>query len=330
MLYKQALVVLGIKENLDERDVKKRYRYLMHKVHPDTFAVNKASYKYSAQEINEAYSVVIEHIKNREDADNARFNYEKNPDMGSFSEEDYENYEKGYSWDAQENENAYMKRNIYHYAEGYDGNIIGSFKIASGRYIWKTEEDFPLFIKSIFECSEAILNESDRKSQREKSRAERTIIQAQLAYLLAQQFINATDTLKKLIPPFEADNSDIFYIASMLELPENAPFVRAGMTLYPKELRNHRLYLSNKAGNEVGYISFKDDRMYYIIIPMLEQKRALVKIEISRKQDRLNTKTGSKYKNVDFWVKVPHKNDGTFPENINMQIAALIKKYEKM
>lgn len=277
MLYKQALVVLGIKENLDERDVKKRYRYLMHKVHPDTFAVNKASYKYSAQEINEAYSVVIEHIKNREDADNTRFTYEKNSDMGSFS-----------------------------------------------------EEDFPLFIKSIFECSEAILNESDRKSQREKSRAERTIIQAQLAYLLAQQFINATDTLKKLIPPFEADNSDIFYIASMLELPENAPFVRAGMTLYPKELRNHRLYLSNKAGNEVGYISFKDDRLYYIIIPMLEQKRALVKIEISRKQDRLNTKTGSKYKNVDFWVKVPHKNDGIFPENINMQIAALIKKYEKM
>lgn len=249
----------------------------MHKVHPDTFAVNKASYKYSAQEINEAYSVVIEHIKNREDADNTRFTYEKNFDMGSFS-----------------------------------------------------EEDFPLFIKSIFECSEAILNESDRKSQREKSRAERTIIQAQLAYLLAQQFINATDTLKKLIPPFEADNSDIFYIASMLELPENAPFVRAGMTLYPKELRNHRLYLSNKAGNEVGYISFKDDRLYYIIIPMLEQKRALVKIEISRKQDRLNTKTGSKYKNVDFWVKVPHKNDGIFPENINMQIAALIKKYEKM
>lgn len=249
----------------------------MHKVHPDTFAVNKASYKYSAQEINEAYSVVIEHIKNREDADNTRFTYEKNSDMGSFS-----------------------------------------------------EEDFPLFIKSIFECSEAILNESDRKSQREKSRAERTIIQAQLAYLLAQQFINATDTLKKLIPPFEADNSDIFYIASMLELPENAPFVRAGMTLYPKELRNHRLYLSNKAGNEVGYILFKDDRLYYIIIPMLEQKRALVKIEISRKQDRLNTKTGSKYKNVDFWVKVPHKNDGIFPENINMQIAALIKKYEKM
>ena len=65
MLYKQALVVLGIKENLDERDVKKRYRYLMHKVHPDTFAVNKASYKYSAQEINEAYYSKMQEIMDK-------------------------------------------------------------------------------------------------------------------------------------------------------------------------------------------------------------------------------------------------------------------------
>ena len=44
-----------------------------------------------------------------------------------------------------------------------------------------------------------------------------------------------------------------------------------------------------RSGKEAGYISFKDDRLYYVLIPILEQKRAMVKIEVSSKQDRHNT-----------------------------------------
>lgn len=35
-----------------------------------------------------------------------------------------------------------------------------------------------------------------------------------------------------------------------------------------------------RSGKEAGYISFKDDRLYYVLIPILEQKRAMVKISI--------------------------------------------------
>ena len=59
-----------------------------------------------------------------------------------------------------------------------------------------------------------------------------------------------------------------------------------------------------RSGKEAGYISFKDDRLYYVLIPILEQKRAMVKIEVSSKQDRHNTMGEKKYKNIDLWVKI--------------------------
>ena len=56
-----AYKILGLKHNADKNMIKKRYRYLMHQVHPDANlsknpAQKKSDFKYSAQEINEAYS----------------------------------------------------------------------------------------------------------------------------------------------------------------------------------------------------------------------------------------------------------------------------------
>lgn len=116
----------------------------------------------------------------------------------------------------------------------------------------------------------------------------------------------------------------------MLEMLANAPFLRAGMTLYPQSLKNHRLYLKTKSGNAAGYISFRDDRLYYIIIPLLEQKRAQVKVQIATRQDKNNTRHNVKYKNLDFWIKISDNNSGTFPESINMQIEEILTKYSKM
>ena len=117
---------------------------------------------------------------------------------------------------------------------------------------------------------------------------------------------------------------------SMLEVMQGAPFIKAGMTLYPSGIRRHRLYLMTKSGQEAGYVSFCDDRLYYILIPILEQKRALVKIEVSRKQDRLNTRQPNKYKNLDLWIKMKDNDDNKVPENINMQIEKKKKKYRSI
>lgn len=123
------------------------------------------------------------------------------------------------------------------------------------------------------------------------------------------------------------DAANVFYVGAMLEMLPESGFIKAGMKLFPAGIKKHRLYLMTRSGKEAGYISFKDDRLYYVLIPILEQKRAMVKIEVSSKQDRHNTMGEKKYKNIDLWVKIG--NDATFPENINMRIEDLLNRYRE-
>lgn len=62
-----AYEILGLTPKADKKAIKKRYRYLMHHVHPDSGAFKAASgksydYRYSAQEINAAYSFLYKMI----------------------------------------------------------------------------------------------------------------------------------------------------------------------------------------------------------------------------------------------------------------------------
>lgn len=348
MYIKQAYEILGVTDNADRNEIKRKYRELMHKVHPDACAHNtdtqqddihnSDSYDYSAYEINEAYSVICEYIdSSSKKTFNTGYSFYDSHEYGNnmdshfqYSDWSASSDKREYGWDATENDNAYCNRSIYHYVEDYDGRNIGSFKIAHGRYIWTVEEDFKLFIRSIFECSEKLLGDIERQLDKSCDADKKLVIQAELAYLIAQQFIAATDTLGKILTSLESDDSEIFYVESMLEVMHGAPFIKAGMTLYPSGIRRHRLYLMTKSGQEAGYVSFRDDRLYYILIPILEQKRALVKIEVSRKQDRLNTRQPNKYKNLDLWIKMEDNDDNKFPENINMQIEELLKKYRSI
>ena len=268
----QAYKILAVPQSADIKVIKKKYKKLMLKVHPDLLKSGKNTYQYSAQEINEAYSIIIKNLSDNKMSD--YFNNSSNDNYSSeytYYEEYYQDYNTyasdGSNWDAPVNDNVYTSR---------------------------------------------------------------AVIKAQLAYLLAQQYIDATYTLNELITPVKQNNAQIFYIDSMLEMPANAPFLRAGMTLYPQSLKNHRLYLKTKSGNAAGYISFRDDRLYYIIIPLLEQKRAQVKVQIAARQDKNNTRHNVKYKNLDFWIRISDNNSGTFPESINMQIEEILTKYSKM
>ena len=148
-----------------------------------------------------------------------------------------------------------------------------------------------------------------------------------LFYLLAQQFMDASETLKLLVKPSVKETCNIYHIPAMLELSLLAPALPAGATLCPAAITRHRLYLKTDDGQNVGYLSFHDDRMYYIVIPLFEQKRAQVKIRIAKEQQQRKSRNSSRYKNLDFWLKVPHTTSSTFPENISLQIKSLLYDY---
>lgn len=329
----QAYEILDVSVNADTKELKKKYRQLMHRVHPDSGAFNRQKYPYSAQEINEAYEVLCRAAKEKNTEERESYGEAGSRQAASRADRhkkyDHERREADGKWNAPQNPNAYRKRKIFHKLEDVDGNAIGVVEIAEGKYLWNLEEDFTLFMKSIFECSERLLSEIDRECGEQKQQAVRLRFQAELAYLLAQQFVDAGGVLEKLLTPVETKNTaDIYYIPAMIETGAYTAGLRAGMTLYPEGVRHHRLYLQTRSGREAGYLSLRDDRLYHIVIPLLEQRRVQVKIEVSVKQDRKNTRGRNKYKNIDFWLRIPKETAGTFPESIGLQIQGLLDKYK--
>ena len=114
----------------------------------------------------------------------------------------------------------------------------------------------------------------------------------------------------------------------MLELANGTPAVNTGEPLYPSAVKNHRLYLRNQAGQELGYLSFSDDRLYYLVIPLFEQKRVQVKVlaaEIKTEKKRHTVR----YQKLDLWVKLLKKDISRLPESLNLQIETLLEKYKE-
>ena len=337
MTRSQACRILGVSVAADMQEIKKSYRQLMHKVHPDTDAFHKTEYDYSAQEINEAYAFLCKfgaghsghasHTSTSRASTRSASRTSTSRASGPSSSHTSSDAPKKKRWNAPVNPHAYTERNIYHYVEDYDCSIIGSFILDTGKFIWKPEEDFPLFLKSIFECSKKILEQTEQTGDGKPRLSRRGEVQAELTYLLTQQFIDASETLKLLIKPSVGKDADIYRIPSMLELSLSAPELAAESTLYPASITRHRLFLKSAAGQNVGYLSFHDDRLYYIVIPLLEQRRAQVKICVSEKQDSKKARNSSRYRHLDFWLKVPHTATGTFPENISLQIKKLLDDY---
>lgn len=323
MTRREAYNILGISPEMPMDEIKKRYRQLMHQVHPDSGVSSREAYGYSAQEINIAY----EFLSIGESTDEffnhiAGFHNKK----GSAAREGKKDV-----WSAPLNQNAYQEREILCYAEDYDGAVLGNFCVARGKYLWTTEEDFPLFLLSVYQCGKQILDECDEHFHGGNPPVTRQRIQAELTYLLTQQFIDGTALLQELAreEAVAEDGNRIFYIPSMLEMTESKVSLKAGDILFPSELRQHKLYLKNQAGWEIGYLSFPDDRLYYIVIPLFEQKRVQIKVQAAEKQEKGRRNKNAGYHNLHLWIRLSDADRKCMPENLNLQIDELLEMYKK-
>lgn len=291
-----------------ERLIKKKYRQRILSAHPDVQPEEET--EYSAQQLNYAYAYLKKNGW-----------YDGHVSKKSYREKS--RAPKTQVWDAPVNEQAWREREIYSYAEDSEGERIGYFKIATGKYIWRTEEDFSLFQKSIFACASQILEEVERKKQIYKRELLRVQTLASLVYLVAQQFLDSTALLKELGQEQKADaeGNRIFLVPAMLELTGN---IRAaeGEVISPKRLTKHRLYVKNGQGEELGYLSFRDDCMYYVIIPLMEQRR--VKVRMKAAEDK---KTACQ--KLDFYLKLLEKDTTGMPESLNLQIEQLLNDYAR-
>lgn len=317
MTEKEAYRILGLSSKAGMEEIRKRYRQLIVQAHPDAQDSPGAASAWDARELNQAWGL----LKKRKSAGGGQA--PSGPGRHAGKEEN------AALWDAPVNENAYTEREVLHYAEDADGSVSGSFCIARGKYLWKTEEDFPLFQLSIYRCSSFLLDGADQMLQAERPAAVRQHFQAELAYLLAQQFMDGTALLQELAEeePAGAEGSRTFYISSMLESAASSVPLEPGEMLYPSGIRQHRLYVKRRDGREAGYLSFSDDRLYYVIIPLFEQKKVRVRIQNAGRQQANRRRSSGGYHRLHVWIRLPETVRCVAPENLNLQIEALLDRY---
>ncbi len=305
MTREKALEIIGIDGDYTKDELKKKYHLLMQKTHPD---VTKGhDYPYDAKDINVAYEYLLVHIGER---------------LVTESGHEYSGH-NDIKWNAPINEAAYTEREIYHNVEDAEGEVIGRAVIDSGKYMWTIDEDFDSFLASLYNCSKSIIAVDDER--RNKDRSCDMFLQAEIAYLLVQQFVDAglvMDMLGGSGKNREADN--IYNVDASLEIENLYIDLEKGDILYPSRINRHRLYVKHVNGNEIGYISFKDDRLYYGIIPIIERRAVKVKMIIS---DSLVKRQGKRrYMNVDMSLKFLLENETKVIESINQKIDRLLNK----
>ena len=302
MTNKKALKILGLNEAYTEEELKKRYRSLMIITHPDS--AKEYDYEYDASDINTAYEFLSKYGDSVHQKKQRKKKEEKS------------------QWNAAINTNAFCERDIYHEVEDADGNIFDRVVIATGKYIWCIDEDFSLFLLSLYNCSKRIITDSDEKTG--KDRSQDISLQGEIAYLLAQQYVN-TSLILSLTEDIGIDDDGLhmYKIKGMLERTDFSIKLFEEEIIYPAVVRKHRLYVKSKNG-VIGYVSFKDDRLYYGVIPLFERKAVQVKMKLHEVKDLKHKKSG--LYDIEIVIKCLKEDESRMIESINLKIEKLLEE----
>lgn len=309
MTYNEACKLFGIDKDTPFSEIKKKYHTLMHRYHPDSAGMQAdadgKSLNVDATLINEAYAIL-----SRGKSKDTVKRKAKTPKQDSVT------------WKAAIFETAYEERNIYQTVEDSDGNTLGNICVATGKYVWTKDEDFSQFMMSIYDLSKSILDRID-SAKRKLQYIDREAYQAELAYLLARQFINGTEAMKFILGEGTLDDNGLtmYSVNGMLEKNPGIRKLGQGEFLFPEAVKNHRLYIKDSLGKSLGYLSFKDNRLYYVLVPLFEERKVQIMImQNAENYGRNNT-------DLCVWIKMLPLNITSPGIDYNFKIRRLIDLY---
>ena len=355
MNIQQAIELLGVRQEDDEREIKRKYHKMISQFHPDSLSDSKAGDIQLAQEINEAYRV----LSQRENQINA-----KNTSAGENQKSSAG--KKQHEWSGEQNEGAFTARNIYmHYSmnlseeEKKTASEKLFYQVARGKYMWDPgEEDFTLFLTSLRHASADLLEKTETKTNVELSavpnlKEYRFRAQAKLFEYLSMQYVNPLLVLDSLTTPESTDGKGqrIYHFKAFVAAEASSAEGRSisnlqpGEYLFPKAFLGNQIQLMNKARQILGYLHMEDDRLYFCIIPLLKKHAAQVKLLV--KEDPIDG-TGNRVKNstyrkgycgirngnhkvkadLDFYFRLEDENYTYNCSDINLKIAETLAGYE--
>lgn len=319
----KACEILGLEAGDSLEEIKRKYHRLASELHPDTEKYKKTESDITIAEVNAAYEFLMKQggFTQLED-------YLKKKKQGKISAKHEKVSEK---WDALENPGAYVEREIYQYAEDQEGNPIGIYRVATGKYYWNPEaEDFSLFLRSMISAVDGLIGELEEKQGAPFEEEPKFEAKKELIYLLAGQYTDLESGLEVFSKKDLVDSNGIytFYLSAMMETDKNVNWRRRtldiGERLYPLKLANHRLYVGKKDGVILGYLSFSDDRLYYVLIPMFENREVQVKIEIA--DERKKNGRGAVFFPLHLWIR-KIKKEYSVQESVNRKIEQILSQF---
>lgn len=361
----EALRILQLTEIADKNVIKKQYRRLMGRFHPDAVGEDSPERLKQAQLINEAYDFLKGWEK---DGKSGVFTGKRDKTTGEGKKRRQSTGENEYSsrngqnpqWKGVMNESAFCERNIYLYYHLEDEEAEHMYyQAAVGKYMWQPEnEEFALFIMSIHhavkELTEDVENRAERcrAEQRCKSAVSHSVnysklsnaeqkrfeVQAALFHLLTQQFVNPLAVLGQLSKPvkFDKDGRGIWHFRAWIGTKSRDKVFRQivrlsqGELLYPKSFAGSKILVRNKEGQELGHLSFEEDWTYLCVIPLLKQRKAQVRMVTAGVEIRKGSRPYAVKADVDFYLHI-EKGAEEFQSSadLNLKIADLLIQYEQ-
>lgn len=353
MNLQQARRTLGIAPEDDKAAIKKKYRRLMGQFHPDARAGEAASDSIRrAQEINEAYEYLKKHT--------GIFQSDTVAEKGSgrsASGAGKQSVWKGRppkkpEWTGRTNEKAFCERNVY---QRYSMEVEVPtdklyYRVARGRYLWDpATEDFPLFVTSLHHATKELLEQTEERAAQKNpgsatastaagrtSETDRFQIQSKLFYHLSAQFTDPVQILGRIAKPERTDESgrQIYHFHTSLGADATQPAYRRltalqpGDAIYPLAFQENRILVCREKQYPLGHLFFEDDRLYFCVIPLLQEKLAQVQMKVRKVQVLRKAHPYKARVDIDLYFRT-EKEIATYQgRDRNFEIAEILNDYE--
>ena len=244
MTLKEAYKILGVSKENTDREIKAKYKKLLIMYHPDSDPTRER-----APEDDEKIRQVIEAYKKIRESEGEPY---------------FEPYE--FTWDAFENKRAFSERNIFFQFKIYDEALPPS-KMARGRFVWDPDmEEFPLFAKSVLEACKDVMTDHDVTPAPDKVK--------DIFHLMMQEYILPADAARKIGKKIREDgDKEVYYFSGFIkdELGSRRESkINCGEPLNIFLREDRAVVEEIVTGRMLGSISFDEDELYYIVLPLLE------------------------------------------------------------
>ena len=267
-----AIELLGIAPEDDEREIKRKYHKMISRFHPDSLNEVREAHIQRAQEINEAYRILSQ-------SDSREMQNVYGTEVYGTEAHGADNHKSGkreqhQEWSGEWNEAAFIPRNIYlHYSmnlseeERKEAQGKLYYQAACGKYMWDPEEeDFALFLTSIRHAAAALLERTENAVNAEDLssvpdlKEYRFRIQAKLFEYLSMQYVNPLLVLDSLMKPESTDRKGqrIYRVKAFLAAEAASPegrliaSLQSGEYLFPKAFHGNQIQLMNKDKQVLG------------------------------------------------------------------------------